>query len=151
MKIIKIIFLISFLNIFLSSCLQKSHSGYSFESIDFNRAAVNRSTKRDVFAIMGSPSFISNIGNEVWVYHSEKHTNRAFFKKNITESKTVAFAFNNRGILTNVKSYDLQDRKNIKIEQDYTKVKGKEVSGIKQILGNIGRMSSEKAQGDIGN
>jgi len=117
--------------------------GYLFdqEIVDEIRAGIdNRSS---VTAALGSPTMTATFDDETWFYVSQVKENVAFFKPKTTDQQIVAIAFNERGDVTDISHLDLEDSREIKINENKTPTRGKELGFFEQIFSNIGRFSSE--------
>ncbi|MFN3077933.1 MAG: outer membrane protein assembly factor BamE [Alphaproteobacteria bacterium] len=100
--------------------------------------------KDDVAALLGTASSISVFGDETWYYISSKEERYAFFRPVEIERKVVAILFDKRGIVSEIKTYGPEDRRDISLVDRKTPTAGTEMTVLQQILGNVGRFSKEK-------
>jgi len=105
-----------------------------------------KSDRGDVLQALGSPSTTSMIDGENWYYISSLEKGYAFFKPSIYEQNATVISFNKKGIVSEVKQYDMEDSNDIKIAQDKTSTAQKDMSLVEQLLGNLGKFNSAKAK-----
>jgi len=96
-------------------------------------------TRQDVQLIMGTPSHVASFGDETWYYISALTTQYAFYLVEELERDVYALSFDNRGILTEVKRFGLEDGEEIQVADRETPTMGREYSLIEQLIGNLGR------------
>ena len=127
-----------------TSCISRiDKTGYSFDLSQYQSIKEEISTKDEVFKIMGSPSFISFVGDKpVWVYFSQDKKKLLFFKPKIINRKILTIDFDDQQKIVNkVNLYDLDDQRNIKYVADYTNVEHQDQNIFLRLFENIGRIS----------
>ena len=95
--------------------------------------------KRQVKALIGSPSSISPLSADTWYYVSERTETTAFFEPEIKERKILVIQFDKKDVAQDVKILGLEDAQKIEMVDRVTPTAGKELTILKQIFGNIGR------------
>ncbi len=98
-------------------------------------------TRDDVAEIIGSPSTVTLFGDRVWYYISEKVEKRTFKEPKVTDRKIIAVDFDARGLVENIRQYDMRHGKIVKMVARKTPTPGKEPSTIEKIFGGIGELS----------
>lgn len=96
-------------------------------------------TRQDVQLILGTPSHVASFDGETWYYISALTTQYAFYSVEELERDVYALTFDERGILTAVDRYGLEDGEEIQVVERETPTMGREFSLIEQLIGNLGR------------
>ena len=110
--------------------------------------APGEQTRQDVRNLLGTPSTTSVFDNETWYYMSSQTTQYAFYPVEELERTVYKVNFDQRGILNDVVKVDLNDGREFTIVSRETPSKGRELSLIEQLIGNLGRFNSgREAQG----
>jgi outer membrane protein assembly factor BamE (lipoprotein component of BamABCDE complex) len=111
---------------------------------------VGTQSREDVVRLVGSPSAVATFNPNVWYYISETQETYAFLKPKITAQKVIQVTFNESGRVEAIKNYDLKDAQDITMVARTTPTSGKELTVLEQILGNVGRFSGPRQQGNPG-
>ena len=114
------------------------------------RLAPGEQTRQDVEGILGTPATTALFDNENWYYISAHTTQYAFYPNHELDRTVYIVSFDPRGILTGVRKLNLEDGQNVTVEARQTPTKGREVSLIEQLLGNIGRIGKSPGTGGGG-
>ncbi|MBX7198558.1 MAG: outer membrane protein assembly factor BamE [Rhodospirillaceae bacterium] len=104
--------------------------------------APGEQTRQDVEAILGTPSTTAVFDGDTWYYISAHTTQYAFYPNHEFDRTIYAVAFDERGILKDVRKLDLEDGKNVSIAKRETPTKGREYSFLEQLVGNLGRITT---------
>lgn len=106
-------------------------------------------SRREIIAMLGSPSTRATFEKqEYWYYIGEKTATLAFFKPKILERSILVVQFDKKGMVVKVQKLDASDAKNISLVDRITPTKGKELSVLQQLLGNVGRFGKPKRGAD---
>jgi len=128
---------------FATSCNHIQKRGYSFELSDYELVKDGISNKETVLELMGSPTFLSAIGDkELWVYFSEDVRKFLFFKPKTLRRKIMTVSFDDTGIIDDISDYDLNDDNAMHFVSDYTEVKSHKQGFWSRIFGNIGSVAA---------
>lgn len=95
--------------------------------------------RREVAALLGTPSTRSLFGQETWYYVSSKTTQWAFMEQEELERQVVAIDFDDQGVVSEVRTLGLDDGKQVGLVNRETPTHGNELSILQQLLGNVGR------------
>jgi len=95
--------------------------------------------RQDVEQRLGAPSTIATFDNEIWYYISGKVKSVAFFKPKLVERTILTVKFDKNGIVQKVHKIDTTKQKEIPFVKRETPTKGKELTFIQQIIGNLGK------------
>jgi outer membrane protein assembly factor BamE (lipoprotein component of BamABCDE complex) len=106
--------------------------------------------QEDVTRILGTPSAMATFDKETWYYIGEKTETLAFFKPDILEQKVLVVRFTKEGVVDDLEQVDAKkDGKSITPVARETPTKGKELTLIQQLVGNVGRFNKDnKDTGD---
>jgi len=120
-------------------------STYSgFQAIDARPTdvKVGDDTKSTVMAKLGTPSATSTFDPNTWFYISQLTDKVAFYKPRVAMRNVVAINFNkDTEQVASVNTYTLKDGKVIAFNGRETPTRGRELTILEQILGNVGRGS----------
>ncbi len=98
-------------------------------------------TREDVAEIIGNPSTVTLFGDRIWYYISEKIEKRTFNEPKVLDRKIIAIDFDARGLVENIRQYDMRHGRIVKMVARKTPTPGKEPSAIEKIFGGIGALS----------
>ena len=100
-----------------------------------NRASVSES--------LGSPTAKSTFDDEIWYYISERAERVAFLTPTITDRQILALVFDSdTAKLKDIGRYTIADGKVVEMVPRTTPAKGRELSLLQQLFGNIGRFGA---------
>lgn len=106
---------------------------------------VGQQSREQISDLLGSPSTVALFDSEVWYYIGERTETVAFFKPTVLERKILAIRFDQGGRVENIDRYALADGRSIALVERVTPTKGKELTFLQQIIGNVGKFgNSEK-------
>jgi outer membrane protein assembly factor BamE (lipoprotein component of BamABCDE complex) len=117
---------------------------------------VGTDTKSTVLDQLGSPSAQSTFDPNTWYYVTQLTDGIAYHKPRVTKRQIVAITFDKESEkVTKVDQYSLKDGKVVALNDRETPTRGRELSWIEQLLGNVGRgamlpQSTEPAPGQRG-
>ncbi len=104
--------------------------------------------QRDVERRLGAPSTIATFDNAVWYYISGRVKSVSFFKPELLERKVLTVHFDKKGVVQKIQEVDVTKQKEIELVERETPTKGKELTFIQQIIGNIGKFGDPSADRD---
>ena len=118
-------------------------STYSgFQAIEERPAdvKVGEDTKSTVSAKLGTPSATSTFDPNTWFYISQLTDRVAFYKPRVAKRDVVAINFDKETEkVASVNSYTLKDGKVVAFNGRETPTRGREMTILEQLLGNVGR------------
>ena len=115
-----------------------------------DKLEVGTQSREDVQRLIGSPSAVATFNPNVWYYISEKQESWGPSKPWIADQSVIQISFNESGRVQNIKYYDMKDAQNITMVARITPTSGKELTVLEQILGNVGKFSGPRQQGNPG-
>ena len=100
--------------------------------------------QEDVTRILGTPSATATFDKETWYYVGERTETVAFFKPDVLEHKVVVVRFNKDGLVQEIEQVDaMKSGKDVTPVSRETPTKGKELTIIQQLVGNVGRFNKD--------
>lgn len=117
-----------------------TYSGYQAIEDSPSDVKVGTDTKSTVRATLGSPSVTSTFDPNVWYYVTQIKERVAFRRPQITSRTIVALTFDrDTEAVRTVEQFSLKDGKVIAINGRETPTRGRELTILEQLLGNVGR------------
>jgi outer membrane protein assembly factor BamE (lipoprotein component of BamABCDE complex) len=125
----------------LSACAPiASYSGFQAIESDPKDVKVGTDTKSTVRGRLGSPSATGAFDQNTWFYMNQLKSRVAFKKPEVIARNVTAISFNKDSeLVESVNSYTLKDGKVIAFNGRETPTRGRELTVLEQILGNVGR------------
>lgn len=97
-------------------------------------------SQEKVLDLLGTPIFENKIGGEsFYLYFKTKKENRAFFHPEEIERDIYVISFTPKKTVKSIEHLTLKDGNDVVFDEAYTKVTGKELSVIEQLVKNFGR------------
>jgi len=134
----------------LSACAPiTSYSGFQAIESDPKDVKIGTDTKSTVRARLGSPSATGTFDNNTWFYMNQLKSRVAFKQPEVVARNVTAITFNKDSeLVESVNNYTLKDGKVIAFNGRETPTRGRELTILEQILGNVGRGSLLPNQDD---
>lgn len=98
--------------------------------------------KDSILTTFGSPSTVSTVSGGSWYYISSIHEQAAFFAEEAVDREIVAVYFDDNNNVERLGYYGLEDGKIINFIDRETPTRGKELTFIQQMFGNLGRFGT---------
>ncbi len=96
-------------------------------------------TKSSLQAALGSPSAAGTFNDNTWYYISTTQEDLLFFYPEETDRKVVAVNFGPGEVVQSVQTYGPDNAVEVSFSRSETPARGRELSFLQQIFGNIGR------------
>lgn len=127
----------------LSGCsAEVVERGYIYDQRDFDKIEVGLTSSAEIEALLGSPSTVATIDGQVWYYISSTFEKLMFYTPEEIDRKVVAIYFDSTSTVEEVGYYGLEDGNVIDFRTRKTPTRGKELTVLGQIFGNLGRFNS---------
>ena len=91
---------------------------------------------------MGSPSTIASVDGAAYYYIASRIETNAYKKPEVTDRKIVVIYFDDNDIVNDIGGYGLEDGNIVAFVERVTATRGKELSLLAQLFGNLGRFNS---------
>ena len=126
----------------LAACVStRARHGYIIERGENELTAeAGVDTKTSVLARYGEPSIVPSLNNNTWYYISSTSNARAYYQTQTTTRTVVAFNIDTDGKVTEVNEFNLKDGMQIELVDRETPTRGKELSILEQLVGNVGQL-----------
>ena len=131
------------LGIAACSPVYRNH-GYVPLDQDMKESAVGTSTKEDVAAIVGRPASQGVLTDGGWYYVGSRFKSYGGLPEAEVDRQVVAITFDEAGVVENVERFGLERGRVIVLSRRVTDSNIKGMSFLRQLLGNIGRVSASQ-------
>ena len=121
--------------------------GNKVEQDQLKQLVPGTSTKADVTALIGSPTQKATFDENTWLYITEVTRPRVGRTLGVLDQDVVVLNFDDRGVLTGVKTVTKDDAVPVSVASRTTPSPGTEASFMQQLLGNIGKFNPAGAPG----
>ncbi|TNE37215.1 MAG: outer membrane protein assembly factor BamE [Alphaproteobacteria bacterium] len=119
-------------------------NGHLMDQRVINNLEVGLITQREVSRMMGAPSTVGDFDGETWYYITSVIEQYAWRAPTVTNRQIVAVKFDNEShLIASVDKYGIEDGRIINFSKRETPTKGRELSFLEQLFGNVGRVSAE--------
>ena len=139
----KNIIYIVLLLVILTSCQRKEiirTHGISYLEKREKLAIINKSNKNDVVKFLGQPASKGMTDNNIWIYIERTHTKGKLLKlgrSELSKNNTLILEFNNYGILSNKRFYNINDMNKVEFAEDITENEIKKQNFIRSFLSSV--------------
>lgn len=133
------------MTLFMVACHTPVSHGHIHEEEAIKAIKPGVTTKDAVQQALGSPSSESSFGLMTWYYISTIKDTRSLLAPKVTKQDVTEIAFDNRGVVSSLKQYTLDDGKKIAMVKRITPSEGQQLGFFEQILSNLGRFNKEGA------
>ncbi|HRD45591.1 MAG TPA: outer membrane protein assembly factor BamE [Caulobacter sp.] len=117
-----------------------SYSGFQAIEVSPTDVKPGEDTKSTVMGKLGSPSVQSTFDPNIWFYMSQVTDRVAFYQPRVAKRDIVAIAFDPATEqVQSVSQYTLKDGKVFAFNDRETPTRGREMTILEQLLGNVGR------------
>jgi outer membrane protein assembly factor BamE (lipoprotein component of BamABCDE complex) len=101
-----------------------------------------KTTRAEVADILGAPSTTATFEKEIWYYIGGKVKTVAFFKPELLNRNVITVRFDKTGVVEQIEKDDATDEKPIVLVERETPTRGKDLTIIQQLIGNLGRFGT---------
>lgn len=115
---------------------------HGFQAVEAEPADVvaGTDTRDTVRTRLGSPSATSTFEDNIWYYISQTSERYTYNRPQIAQRSITAISFDETsGVVTEVRTLGLEDGQEVAMNNRETPTRGRELSVIEQLLGNVGR------------
>ncbi len=135
----------------LSACepVRQTH-GYVPADTYVQRIQVGEDGRADVVAKIGRPGTTATFENDEWYYISRTTETELFLAPKPIDQQVLVLAFDADGVVRSVDRYGLQDGRVVDLVTRTTPTRGKRLTFLQQLLGNVGRITPDQITGGGG-
>ena len=124
----------------LSACSKiEQNRGYVPDAADLAEVEIGVATRQTVQQSLGSPSTVGTFDDTAWYYIRSRHERLAFFRPEVVSREVVAIYFDENNHVDDVAHYGLEDGYVVSYSNRETPTRGRELTVLEQLLGNVGR------------
>ncbi|MCP2670260.1 outer membrane protein assembly factor BamE [Maricaulaceae bacterium EIL42A08] len=125
----------------------RSH-GFRYPDGEVPTITPGEDTRASVIATLGNPSTRGMFDDDTWYYISATREYLAYLRPDTRDRRVIAVRFDENGSVAAVDEYGLEDGRVVALVERETPTRGRELSLIEQLLGNVGRLPSEQFGGE---
>jgi outer membrane protein assembly factor BamE (lipoprotein component of BamABCDE complex) len=129
----------------LSACAEQvSTHGQILRTATVEDVKPGVATKRDVRAILGSPTSVAPFDTSVWYYISQVKVQEAFFKAETAQQQVLIMHFDGADVVDSIGVRGEEDSEEILLVSRETPTAGHKLTFLEQLIGNVGRFTKEE-------
>ncbi len=121
--------------------------GYVPESEPLTAITAGEDTRATVLARYGNPSTAGVFEENVWYYVTDVREQLGFLAPSSSARLIVVVEFDDEGVVNSVESIDLDASRDVALVDRETPTRGRELTILEQILGNVGRLPTDQIGG----
>jgi outer membrane protein assembly factor BamE (lipoprotein component of BamABCDE complex) len=106
--------------------------------------------RNSVQKTLGRPTFQSEFDQNTWYYVARRTKQWAFFNPQPTQHDVTVVRFDPKGNVTKIEKLGMDQLVDVNPDDDKTPTKGKELTFLQQLFGDIGRFAPGGGQGGPG-
>jgi outer membrane protein assembly factor BamE (lipoprotein component of BamABCDE complex) len=118
--------------------------GYVPEEMPLSAIQPSVDTKNSVLERYGNPSTSAVFNDETWYYITNVREQLGYLQPQSSARSIVAVRFDDYGRVAEVETFSLADARNPSIVGRSTPTRGRELTILEQLLGNVGRLPSDQ-------
>lgn len=121
--------------------------GYVPESEPLTAITAGEDTRTTVLARYGNPSTAGVFEDNIWYYVTDVRSQLGFLEPESSARLIVVVEFDDEGVVSSVDSIDLDEAREVALVDRQTPTRGRELTILEQILGNVGRLPTDQLGG----
>jgi len=118
--------------------------GYVAEQTPLSAIQPDVDTKSSVLENFGNPSTTGVFEKETWYYITNVRQQLGYLQPEASARSVVAVRFDDAGLVSEVETYDLSDSRQVRMVGRTTPTRGRELTILEQLLGNVGRLPADQ-------
>ena len=122
--------------------------GYVFDEKVIGKVEIGNTNAGQILELLGTPSTTSTINATTWYYVYSRAVTTAFNPPKITKRRVLTFEFDEKSQVENIGEYGLEDGNIISYVERSTPTRGRELTIIQQLFGNLGRLGAGNLPGN---
>lgn len=121
--------------------------GYRYTDGEVPEILVGQDTEATLLATLGSPSVRGTFEENTWYYITDTREYLSYLRPNTLARRVIAVTFDENGTVANVEEFDAGDARRVDYVSRTTPTRGRELTIIEQVLGNVGRLPTDQISG----
>ena len=122
--------------------------GYAYVNGETPVITPGQDTQSSLLSRLGNPSTVGVFEDTTWYYISTTRETLAYQLPQTRERRILAVEFDDAGMVTAVEEYGLDDGRRVNLVRRETPTRGRELTFLEQVLGNIGRLPTGSFTGE---
>jgi len=124
---------------------------HGFQTIDVapRDIVAGTDTRETVLTRLGSPSTTSVFEDNIWYYISQTTERYTYNRPQVSQRSVTAITFGPDNRVTEVKTLGLEDGREIAMNGNETPTRGRQLTILEQLLGNVGRGQLPRTEEDV--
>jgi outer membrane protein assembly factor BamE (lipoprotein component of BamABCDE complex) len=122
----------------------RSH-GYVPNEDSLSSIVVGKDNRESIFATLGSPTSAALMRDDGWYYIASRVKHETYHAPEEIDRQIVAISFDQRGIVSNIERYGLQDGQVVVLTRRITDNPIKGPGFIQQLIGSLGNFNLSDA------
>lgn len=117
-----------------------TYHGYTPTDEQLADITVGKDTRESVAEVVGTPSSSGMLKESGYYYVSQRIETFAYRAPEVIDRQVVAISFDNRGVVSNVERFGLQDGNVVALSRRVTRSNVEGLTFLQQLFGNIGSL-----------
>ncbi|MEO1038052.1 MAG: outer membrane protein assembly factor BamE [Pseudomonadota bacterium] len=122
--------------------------GFRYTDNEVPTLTPGEDTQSSVLAALGSPSTRGVFEQDTWYYISATREHLAYLRPTTRERRILAVRFAEDGTVSEVEEFGLEDGRVVAFQERETPTRGRELTLLEQLLGNVGRLPTDQFGGE---
>lgn len=122
--------------------------GYRYSDGEVPEFTVGEDTQGSVRERLGNPSTTGVFETDTWYYISATREYLAYLRPDTRDRRVLALRFDDTGTLAEIEEYGVEDGRVVAFVDRETPTRGRELTLLEQLLGNVGRLPGEQFGGE---
>ena len=125
----------------------RSH-GFRYADGEVPELTPGEDTRASVLQRLGNPSTRGTFETDTWYYISATREYLAYLRPDTRERRIIAVRFDEEGVVEAVDEYGMEDGRVVALVDRETPTRGRELTILEQLLGNVGRLPTDQFGGE---
>lgn len=122
--------------------------GYRYSDGVVPEFTVGEDNQASVRQALGNPSTTGVFETDTWYYVTATREYLAYLRPDTRDRRILALRFDEAGMLAEIEEYGVEDGRIVAFVDRETPTRGRELSVLEQLLGNVGRLPAEQFGGE---
>ena len=127
--------------------VRRTH-GYAPRPAQLAEVTIGSDSKPVVAGKIGRPTTLGAFDTDDWYYITRSTESRAFLEPKLVSQEVVVVGFSDNGVAESVDRYGVEDGRVVNLVTRTTPTRGKRLTFLQQLLGNVGRFNAGQVIGE---